>query len=45
MDKRIRPGLDVSSYTDRLTEGLQANKMHKYVHISIYCSFILQNNG
>ena len=32
-------------YTDRLTEGLQANKMHKYVHILIYCSFILQNNG
>ena len=32
-------------YTDRLTEGLIANKMHKYVHMSICCSFILQNNG
>ena len=29
-------------YTERLTEGLQANKIPKYVHISIYCSFNLQ---
>ena len=32
-------------YTDRLTEGLLVNKMNKYVHILIYCGFILQNNG
>ena len=32
-------------YTDRLTEGLLANKIHECVHILIYCSFILQNNG